>query len=126
VRGDAGTALHHASAALELGQQLGHTAYLPLSRIVLGWATAMKGDEKGAGMARAAYAECEALSLRFQSAVHLLLCAEASARHGQLDEARALVLKSRAMAQRTGERTVNKRLQQIAEQILHEADGPSG
>ena len=125
VRGDAGTALHHASAALKLGQQLGDTAYLPLSRIVLGWATAMNGDEKGAGMARAAYAECEALSLRFQSAVHLLLCAEASARHGQLEDALALVLESRSMAQLTGERTVNRRLEQVALQILREAQGPS-
>ena len=122
VRGDAGTAMHHASAALELGQQLGDTPYLRLSRIVLGWATAMNGDEKGAGTARAAYAECEALSLRFLSAVHLLLCAEACARHGQLQEARALVLESRSMAQRTGERTVNDRLQQVAEQILREVE----
>jgi DNA-binding SARP family transcriptional activator len=123
VRGDAGTALHHASAALELGQQLGDTPYLPLSRIVVGWATAMNGDEKGAGMARAAYAECEALSLRFLSTVHLLLCAEASARHGRLDDARALVLESRSMAQLTGERTVNHRLEKVAGQILREAQG---
>ena len=84
VRGDAGTAMHHASAALELGQQLGDTPYLRLSRIVVGWATAMNGDERGADTARAAYAECKALSLRFLSPVHLLLCAEACAHHGQL------------------------------------------
>jgi DNA-binding SARP family transcriptional activator len=125
VRGDAGTALQHASAALELGQQLGETVYLPMSRIVVGWATAMSGDEKGVGVARAAYAECEALSLRFQSAVHLLLCAEASAWHGQLDDARALVLGSRSMAQLTGEKTVNHRLEQVAGQILCEAQGRS-
>jgi DNA-binding SARP family transcriptional activator len=121
VRGDAGTAFRHATAALELGQQLGDTVYLPMSRIVLGWATAMSGDEKGVGVARAAYAECEALSLRFQSAVHLLLCAEASARHGRLDDARAQVLRSRSMAQLTGERTVNHRLEQVAGQVLREA-----
>jgi hypothetical protein len=57
--------------------------------------------------------------------VHLLLCAEASARHGQLDEARALVLKSRSMAQLTGEKTVNHRLEQVADQILREAPVPS-
>jgi hypothetical protein len=34
---------------------------------------------------------CKAISLRFQSAVHLVLCAEAGARHGQLDDAQALV-----------------------------------
>ena len=66
VRGDAGTALRHASAALELGQQLGDSPYLPMSRILVGWATAMNGETSGVGMARAAYAECEALSLRFQ------------------------------------------------------------
>jgi hypothetical protein len=121
VRGDAGTAMLHASAALELGRQLGDTPYLPLSRIVVGWATAMDGDERGADTARAAYAECEALSLRFLSVVHLLLCAEAWAHHGQLEHARALVLESRSMAQLTGEKTVNHRLEQVAGQILREA-----
>jgi DNA-binding SARP family transcriptional activator/tetratricopeptide (TPR) repeat protein len=121
VRGDAGTAMHHASAALELGQQLGDTAYLPLSRIVVGWATAMDGDERGADTARAAYAECKALSLRFLSPVHLLLCAEACAHHSHLQDARALVLESRSMAQLTGEKTVNHRLEQVARQILRDA-----
>jgi DNA-binding SARP family transcriptional activator len=125
VRGDAGTAMHHASAAIELGQQLGDTPYLPLSRIVVGWATAMDGDERGADTARAAYAECKALSLRFLSAVHLMLCAEASARHGQLEDALALVLESRSMAQLTGERTVNHRLERVAGQILREVQGRS-
>ena len=125
VRGDAGSAMHHASAALELGGQLGDTPYLPLSRIVVGWATAMDGDEKGADTARAAYAECKALSLRFLAVVHLLLCAEACAHHGQLRHARALVLESRSMAQRTGERTVNQRLEQVARQILHDAQDRS-
>ena len=120
VRGDADTAMRHASAALELGQQLGDTPYLRLSRIVVGWATAMEGDESGADTARAAYAECQALSLQFLAVVHLLLCAEASARHGRLDEARALVRESRSMAQLTGEKTVNHRLEQVACQILRE------
>ena len=125
VRGDAGSAMHHASAALELGRQLGDTPYLPLSRIVVGWATAMDGDERGADTARAAYAECKALSLRFLSVVHLLLCAEACAHHGQLEHARALVLESRSMAQLTGERTVNHRLEQVARQILRDAQDRS-
>ena len=122
VRGDAGTAKHHASAALELGRQLGDTPYLRLSRIVVGWASAMDDDERGADTARAAYAECKALSLRFLSPVHLLLCAEACAHHGQLDDARDLVLESKAMAQLTGERTVNRRLERVATQILPEAE----
>jgi DNA-binding SARP family transcriptional activator len=121
VRGDADTARHHASAALELGQQLGDTPYLRLSRIVVGWAAAMNGEAKGAGAARAAYAECKALSLRFLSPVHLLLCAEASAHHSHLQDARALVLESRSMAQLTGENTVNRRLELVARQILHDA-----
>ena len=121
VRGDAGTAMHHASAALTLGRQLGDTPYLRLSQIVGGWATAMNGDERGSDTARKAYAECKALSLRFLSPVHLLLCAEACARHGQLDDARALVRESRSMAQLTGEKTVNSRLEQVACQILHGA-----
>ena len=120
VRGDAGTAMHHASAALELGQQLGDTPYLRLSRIVVGWATAMDGDERGADTARAAYAECKALSLRFLSPVHLLLCAEACAHHGHLQDARALVLESRSMAQLTGEKTVNHRLERVAAEIIPE------
>jgi hypothetical protein len=53
--------------------------------------------------------------------VHLLLCAEACAHHGQLEHARALVLESRSMAQLTGEKTVNHRLEQVAGQILREA-----
>jgi DNA-binding SARP family transcriptional activator len=122
VRGDASTATHHASAALELGQQLGDTPYLRLSRIVIGWATAMNGDERGADTARAAYDECKALSLRFLSPVHLLLCAEACAHHSRLQDARALVLESRTMAQLTGEKTVNRRLEQVARQILHDAE----
>jgi hypothetical protein len=121
VRGDADTARHHASAALELGQQLGDTPYLRLSRIVVGWAAAMNGEAKGADAARAAYAECKALSLRFLSPVHLLLCAEACAHHSHLQDARALVLESRSMAQLTGEKTVNRRLEQVARQILHDA-----
>jgi DNA-binding SARP family transcriptional activator/tetratricopeptide (TPR) repeat protein len=122
VCGDAGTAMHHASAALELARQLGDSPYLRLSRIVVGWATAMNGDERGADTARAAYAECKALSLRFLSPVHLLLCAEACAHHSRLQDARALVLESRSMAKLTGERTVNHRLQQVAAQILREDD----
>ena len=122
VRGDTGTAMHHASAALELGQQLGDTPYLPLSGIVAGWATAMDGDERGADTARAAYARCKALSLRFLSPVHLLLCAEACAHHSGLQDARALVLESRSMARLTGEKTVNHRLQQVAAQIIAEAE----
>jgi DNA-binding SARP family transcriptional activator len=125
VRGDAGTAMHHASAALELARQLGDSPYLRLSRIVVGWATAMNGDDRGADTARAAYAECKALSLRFLSPVHLLLCAEACARHGQLDDARALVLESRSMAKLTGEKTVNHRLEQVACQILRGAQNRS-
>ncbi|MFL6135446.1 MAG: BTAD domain-containing putative transcriptional regulator [Nocardioidaceae bacterium] len=121
VRGDAGTAMRHASAALALGQQLGDTPYLRLSRIVVGWAAAMDGDETGADTAHAAYAECKALSLRFLSVVHLLLCAEACAHHGHLEDARALVLESRSMAQLTGEKTINHRLEQVARQILRDA-----
>ena len=121
VRGDVGTAMRHASAALELGQQLGDTPYLPLSRIVVGWATAMGGDERGPDTARAAYAECEALSLRFLAVVHLLLCAEACAHRGHLQDARALVLESRSMSQLTGEKTVNRRLRHVARQILRDA-----
>jgi hypothetical protein len=125
LRGDAGTAMHHASAALELGQQLGDSFYLPMSRILVGWATAMNGDAKGVGVALAAYSECKAISLRLHAVVHLMLCAEASARHGQLDEARALVQESRSMARLTGERTVNDRLEQVAGQILREVQDPS-
>jgi DNA-binding SARP family transcriptional activator/tetratricopeptide (TPR) repeat protein len=125
VRGDAVTAMHHASAALELGQQLGDTPYLRLSRIVVGWATAIEGDERGADTARVAYAECKALSLRFLAAVHLLLCAEACAHHGNLQDARALVLESRSMAQLTGEKTVNNRLERVARQILRDAQDRS-
>jgi hypothetical protein len=73
-------------------------------------------------VARAAYAECKALSLRFLSAVHLLLCAEASARHDHLHDARALVLESRSMAQLTGEKALNRRLQQVAAQIIAEVE----
>lgn len=125
VRGDAGTALRHASAAVELGQRLGDTVYQPMSRIVAGWASAMNGDEAGAREARAAYAECKAISLRFQSAVHLLLCAEACAHHGQLEDAKALVQESRSTAQLTGERTLNHRLEQVADRILCKAPARS-
>jgi DNA-binding SARP family transcriptional activator len=125
VRGDAGTALQHASAAVELGQQLGDTVYQPMSRIVAAWASAMNGDETGAREARVAYAECKAISLRFQSAVHLSLCAEACAHHGQLEDARALVHESRATAQLTGERTLNHRLEQVADRILRKAPARS-
>jgi hypothetical protein len=121
VRDDADTAMHHASVALEFGQRLGDTPYLRLSRIVVGWAAAMNGDERGPDMARAAYAECKALSLRFLSPVHLLLCAEACAHHSRLKDARALVLESRSMAQLTGEKTVNHRLEHVAGQILYDA-----
>jgi len=122
VRGDTGTAMHHASAALELGQQLGNTPYLPLSRIVAGWAAAMDGDESGADSACAAYAQCKALSLRFLSPVHLLLCAEAYAHHSHLQDARTLVLESRSMARLTGEKTLNHRLQQVGAQIIGDTD----
>jgi hypothetical protein len=104
---------------------VGDTAYLPLSRIVVGWATAMDGDDTGAAMARAAYAECKALSLRFLAPVHLLLCAEACAHHSNLQDARTLVLESRSMAQLTGDRTVNNRLEQVAARILREAQNSS-
>ena len=85
----------------------------------------MNGDERGADTARAAYAECKALSLRFLSPVHLLLCAEACAHHSGLQDARALVLESRSMAKLTGERTVNHRLEQVARQILRDTHNRS-
>jgi DNA-binding SARP family transcriptional activator len=118
IRGYPVAALHHGTLCLEHGQHLGDSYYLPMSRIVVGWAMAMSGDEAGAAQARAAYDECKALSLRFQSAVHLLLCAEACAHHGQLEVAREMALESRAMARLTGERTVNQRLAQVAAHIL--------
>ena len=95
---------------------------LPALRLVVGWATAMAGDERGADTARAAYTECEALSLRFLSVVHLLLCAEACAHHSQLQDARALALESRSMARLTGEKTDNHRLQQVAARIIAEVE----
>ncbi len=58
--GDAATALHHASASLELGPELGDSFILPMSRIVVGRATAMNGDAKGVEMALSAYSECQA------------------------------------------------------------------
>jgi hypothetical protein len=107
-----------AAAARELGVRLGDTFYLPMARVMLGWARAMLGEESGAEEARSAYDACAAIGLRFQASVHLLLCAEAHARHGHLEEARALARKSHAMADLSGERTLGKRLETLARTLL--------
>jgi hypothetical protein len=107
--------LERASAALELAQRLGDTFYRPMSQIVFGWASAMLGDAGGVAVAKASCAECEAIGLRFQVTVHLMLCAEAHFRHGALTEGRAMVAESRSMAKLTGETIVNDRLELLAE-----------
>ena len=118
VRGDITEARDRAEPALALARQLGDSFWTPMAQLLVGWASAMGGDESGADVARAAYAECEAIGLRYQAPANLLLRAEAAARHGHLDEARSLVGQSRAMAELTGERTVTRRLHELAEDIL--------
>ena len=118
VGGDPAAALQHASSAVELGGRMGDSFYVPMSRVIVGWARAMLGDEDGIEVARSSYAECATMGLRFQATVHLLLCAEACAQHGLVEEGRALVLESRAMAEATGERTLGPRLERVAETLL--------
>jgi hypothetical protein len=118
--GEPGDALEAARVAEELGRRLGDTFYVPMSRVMLGWAVALLGDEDGVAVARDAYAQCAVMGLRFQASVHLLLCAEAHAHHGQLEQARTLARESQSMSQLHGERTLSARLVQLSDRLLAE------
>lgn len=109
-QGDAERAQDRATVGLALVEQLGNSFYDPMLRVVLGWAKAMLGDPGGAATAEAGCADCATIGMRFQETVHLMLCAEAHARHGDLDSAKEYVRRSRASAELLQEQTVGRRL----------------
>ena len=108
--GDAVLARERAMATLALTGKLGESFYAPMSRVILGWATAMMGDAASVRIAEEGCAACAAIGMRFQETVHLMLCAEAHAQHGDHHAARAFVLRSRASAVSLHERTIGRRL----------------
>jgi DNA-binding SARP family transcriptional activator len=117
--GDARAAHRAASACLELGRLLGESYYVPMSQVVLCWARSELGDTDAGLSACEAYAAVEAAGMRFQSPFHLMLCAEAMSRQGHPEEARRLVTRSLVAAQDIGERTLSRRLEQVAGRIDH-------
>jgi DNA-binding SARP family transcriptional activator len=115
--GDARAAHRAASACLELGRLLGESYYVPMSQVVLCWARSELGDPAAAASACEAYEAVEAAGMRFQSPVHLLLCAEAMSRQGHAEQARRLVARSVVAAEDTGENTLSRRLEEVAGRI---------
>jgi hypothetical protein len=116
-RGQPQLAVQHASRCEKLGEQLGDSYWGPMSRVLLGWGRSMLGDARGVQVIKDAYAHCEAVGLRFHAIVHLMLCAEAHARHGAMDQARAFLRDSRAALVDHEDELLGPRLKRVANDL---------
>ena len=88
---------------------VGRNLYAPISEVVRGWASALRGDR--AGIDDAASGQESLLSAGLDPApLLLMLRAEAHAHHGEGAEARDLVEQARAATEETGERDLSPRL----------------
>jgi DNA-binding winged helix-turn-helix (wHTH) protein len=112
-RGDPARVLEHALSLLEVCQRADIAFWIPAGDLMAGWAKAILGDPAGLVQLRAgldAYARMEVLSTLPYS---LGLLAEASARHGDLLEARRALARAIRIARASGERWYEPELRRL-------------